>query len=66
MISGEKPLTLSGNPSFEEVLDQTFDRIWDKKVRYSMRRIQELEDYLNVLERELDTLALPGERGRTG
>jgi hypothetical protein len=66
MISGEKPLTLSGDPSFAEVLDRTCDRLWDRKVRYSVRRIQELEDYLNVLERELDALALPGDRGRTG
>jgi hypothetical protein len=66
MIPGKKPLTLSGNSSFEEVLDSACDRLWDKKVRYSMRRIQELEDYLDVLERELDALALQGERNRTG
>jgi hypothetical protein len=29
-----------------------------------MRRIQELEDYLNVLERELDALVLQGEQDR--
>jgi hypothetical protein len=66
MIPGEKPLTLSGNPSFQEVLDRACDLLWNKKVRYSMRRIQELEDYLNVLERELDVLALQGDRNRTG
>jgi hypothetical protein len=66
MTPGKNPLTLSGTSSFEEVLDRTCDRLWDKKVQYSMRRIQELEDYLDVLERELDALALQGERNRTG
>jgi hypothetical protein len=66
MISGKKSLTLSNNVSFEEVLDQTCGRLWDKKVRYSIRRIREMEDYLSELERELDALALQGERDRTG
>jgi hypothetical protein len=62
MTPGEKSATLSNSFSFEEVLDQTFDRLWDRKIRYSMRRIQEMEDYLNELERELDALALQGDR----
>ncbi|MDR2258502.1 MAG: hypothetical protein LBE14_05065 [Treponema sp.] len=66
MTPGKKPLTLSGTSSFEEVLDSACDRLWDKKVQYSMRRIHELEDYLDVLERQLDALALQGERNRTG
>jgi hypothetical protein len=66
MFPGEKPLSLSGDPSFEEVLDRTCDLLWDRKVRYSMRRIRELEDYLDVLERELDVLVLQGDRNRTG
>jgi hypothetical protein len=66
MISGEKPLTLSDTFSFEEVLDQTCDRLWDKKVQYSIRRIQEMEDYLDKLERELNALVLQGDRNRAG
>jgi hypothetical protein len=65
MIPGEKPLTLSNMFSFEEVLDQTCDRLWDKKVQYSMRRIQEMEDYLDKLERELDAL-VQRDRNRAG
>jgi hypothetical protein len=66
MTPGEKSVTLSNHSFFEEVLDQTCDRLWDKKVRYSMRRIQEMEDYLDKLERELDALVLQRDRNRTG
>ncbi|MDR1144043.1 MAG: hypothetical protein LBK77_07500 [Spirochaetaceae bacterium] len=46
----------SGNPSFKEMVDQTFERLWDKKVQLSIRRIRELEEQLNALELELDMM----------
>jgi hypothetical protein len=46
----------SGQSSFKEVVDQTFERLWDKKVQLSIRRIRELEERLNALELELDMM----------
>jgi hypothetical protein len=46
----------SDKSSFKEVVDQTFERLWDKKVQLSIRRIQELEERLNALELELDMM----------
>jgi hypothetical protein len=40
--------------SFEAVLDRTCERLWEKKVQYSIKRIQELEVKLHDMEDELD------------
>jgi hypothetical protein len=66
MISGENPLTLADNSSFEAVLDQACDRLWDRKIRYSISRIREMEAHLNDLEQELDALALLNNRDGNG
>jgi hypothetical protein len=54
--TGGEAVILSDNSSFKEVVDEACNRLWDKKVRYSIGRIQELEDILNNLEGELDLL----------
>jgi len=41
-------------PSFEAVLDATCERLWERHVQYSIRRIQEMEEELNSIERALD------------
>jgi hypothetical protein len=41
---------------FETLLDDTCGRLHDLQVRYSIRRLGELETILNSLEAELDTL----------
>ncbi|MDR2403360.1 MAG: hypothetical protein LBD78_04960 [Spirochaetaceae bacterium] len=51
--NGVPSLVLSKELSFEQVLDETCDRLWDKKVRYSLRRLQEMEDTLGKMEEEL-------------
>jgi hypothetical protein len=66
MNSSEKPPALSGPPSFETVLDQTCDRLWDRKVQYSIRRLREMEGHLSVLEQELDALILLWEKNGAG
>ena len=43
-----------GENSFELVLDTACERLWEKQVRYSIRRITEMEKKLNTMERELD------------
>jgi hypothetical protein len=58
MSAGEDTSTLLDNGSFEAVLDNACSRLWDRKVRYSLRRIQELQDILEKTERELDEMLL--------
>jgi hypothetical protein len=50
--------------SFKEVVDESFDRLWDKKVEISIRHIRELEAQLSVLEVELDMIIKKTSRGR--
>ena len=54
MASGEKPAVVSRRSSFSEVVDEACDRLMDRQVQYSIRRIQEMGDVLEKLERELD------------
>ena len=44
----------SKETAFELVLDAACDRLWDKHVKYSLKRITEMERKLNLLEKELD------------
>jgi len=43
-----------GKPSFQTLLDEVCDRLQDARLQGSLRRIQKLEETLNVLERELE------------
>jgi hypothetical protein len=46
--------------SFEAVVDQTLDRLWDRKVQISIRHIRDLEEQLDALELELDMMIKEG------
>jgi hypothetical protein len=65
MKSGEKSAVLSGDMLFSEVLDETFDRLWEWKIQYSIRRIQDMNERLTDLERELDGLVVHHGKDRT-
>ena len=54
MVSGEKPVIVSKNPSFNEVVDRACERLMKQQVQYSIQRIHEMQDYLIGLEQELD------------
>ncbi|MDR0629020.1 MAG: hypothetical protein LBG24_05180 [Treponema sp.] len=54
MIFNTRSVIRSEHVSFDALLDQTCERLWDKKVQYAMRRIQELEGHLRSMEEELD------------
>ncbi|GHV44411.1 hypothetical protein AGMMS49546_28320 [Spirochaetia bacterium] len=56
MTSDKDPVTVSDALSFEAVLDDTCDRLWDRKARYSIRRIREMDAALLALEQELDEM----------
>ncbi|MDR1318776.1 MAG: hypothetical protein LBJ90_04050 [Treponema sp.] len=58
MVFGENPVIISKNSSFETVLDDTCEQLMDRQIRYSLRRIHELEDRLRCLEQELDEFLL--------
>jgi len=47
-------------PSFETVLDTTCQRLSEKHAQYSIRRIQELDGELRLLENALDELVAAG------
>jgi hypothetical protein len=54
MTFGETPTAVSGKSSFSEVVDEACGRLMERQIKYSIRRIQAMEDRLNQLERELD------------
>jgi hypothetical protein len=62
MTSEQESVLLSNTTSFETVLDQTCERLWGKKVRYSLRRLQELDSDLLNIEAELDVFLRGYER----
>ncbi|MDR1024515.1 MAG: hypothetical protein LBL56_02220 [Treponema sp.] len=51
--------------SFESILDTACSRLFDRKVRYSLRRIRELEEILEKLEQDLDEILLLNGRARS-
>jgi len=54
MSSGDNPVSISPHATFSEVVDESFERLKDKQVQYSIRKIHEMENTLNALEHELD------------
>ncbi|MDR2418037.1 MAG: hypothetical protein LBD79_03180 [Treponema sp.] len=62
MTSERESVLLSNATSFETVLDQTCERLWGKKVRYSLQRLQELNSDLQNLDAELDAFLRDYER----
>jgi hypothetical protein len=58
MVFNTKSVILSDRVSFDALLDQTCERLWEKKVQYAMRRIQKLEADLQCMEQELDAFFL--------
>jgi hypothetical protein len=48
------PVILTEAPSFEAILDNAFERLTEKHIQYSIRRIKELELELERLEKELE------------
>jgi hypothetical protein len=40
--------------SFDAALDNALERVWDRKARFSLKRLREMEAQLLVIEKELD------------
>ena len=64
MILGKKPAVIPGKYSFNDVLDETCEKLMDKQAKYSIRRIQEMDECLLSLERELDVFLAQKNRKR--
>ena len=62
MTLGEKPLAVSGMSSFSEVVDEACDRLMDRQIKYSIRQIQDMEERLTDLERELNEFLFQRDR----
>jgi hypothetical protein len=62
----QENVSRSSADSFEAVLDNACSRLLDRKIRYSLRRIGELEEILEKTERELDELLLWAGRAGSG
>ena len=59
MACEKKPIILKWDydliePSFETVLHTTCERLRERHIQYSIRRIQKMDEELNTLEKELD------------
>lgn len=64
MAAEERPIVLKGDldsgdpraqePSFDAIVKSSCDRLKSTHIRYSIRRIRELEEELDRLEKELD------------
>jgi len=50
---GSRPSFLYDDSMFESILDETCDRLHDKQVQFSLKRLDELELVLINLEHEL-------------
>ena len=51
--AGERPAAVS-EMTFDSLLDETCERLMDRQIKYSIRRIYEMEKRLESLERELE------------
>ena len=62
MTLGEKPAAVKGISSFSEVVDEACDKLMDSQIKYSIRRIQDMEERLTGLELELNEFLLQKDR----
>jgi hypothetical protein len=62
MTFENKPFILTEEASFETVLDTACERLNEKHIQYSLRRIREMSEMLAGFEKELNDFlsAVPG------
>jgi len=56
-LSGSE-ICQDGIYTFSEVLNSTCEKLMDKQIKYSIRRIREMNERLCLIERELDEFLL--------
>ena len=63
MVIKEKPLTEAEKYTFEDVVNKACEGLADKQIKYSIRRIREMEELLCAIDKELsEFLELRAER----
>jgi hypothetical protein len=58
MTINEKSAAVPGVYSFNDLVDETCGKLMDKQIKHSIRRIMEMEERLESLEKELDDFIL--------
>jgi len=61
-LSNEVGIKQEGEDSFIDVLDSACEKLMDAQIKYSIRRIREMDERLCVMERELDEFLLKKDR----
>ena len=54
MTFEKRPVIITEDTSFDSVLNSACERLWNKHSQHSIRRLQELGEELDKLEKELD------------
>jgi len=62
MTLGEKSAAVTDVYEFSEIVDKACEGLKDRQIKYSIRRIQEMEEKLCAMELELDAFI----NGKTG
>jgi hypothetical protein len=62
MTYGKKPVAVSDVYNFSDVVDRACEQLMDRQIKYSIRRIQSMDERLASLEKELDDFLLQKDR----
>jgi hypothetical protein len=62
MTYGKKPAAVSEVYTFNDVVDRACEQLMDRQIKYSIRRIQIMDERLAALEKELDEFLLQKNR----
>ena len=54
MTYGKKPAAVTDEYTFSEVVDRACEQLMDRQIKYSIRRIQVMDERLAQIEKELD------------
>jgi len=54
MTYGKKPAAAPDIYSFSDMVDRACEQLMDRQIKYSIRRIQSMDERLAELEKELD------------
>ena len=57
-----KPAVVSDMYSFSDMVEEACEKLMERQIKYSIRRIQEMEDRLSGLEQELDDFLFQRDR----
>ena len=58
----EKEPVIAGLYSFSEVVDEACEKLMDQQIKYSIRRIQKMEEQLSSMEKELEIFLFQKDR----